>query len=198
MNSLKNIIACLCILSLSCNAEIEASFFEQIEPIKKDLYKFSPHELYDYLNLSPIAIPIITADELKHALTPESDVLVVNVLTQNYHDDCHIKGSINAPLPELVDQAKSWDKSQKIIVYCALDACDAGEKGCILLHCMGFKNLADYRGGIKEWFQLGYPTVGPAESDYLHWKSVSMDEFKLYPGTIVCSRQTRWINKYQK
>ncbi len=202
MNSNKHILtmaAFLCIISSFSIAHAETSFFEKIESIKKDLYKTSTEELCTILEISPEPLPTITADQLKNTMDSASNIMVINVLPQKYHDDCHIKGSTNVPLPELVERTNSWNRAQKIVFYCALESCDAGEKACILLHCMGFTNVIDYKGGIKEWYQLNYPTEGPALSEYLHTRLIlpALDEYKLYPTTIVCSRQTRWINQYQ-
>lgn len=189
----------LCLIPSFSMAQNNQSFFEKVEEIKKDLYKISAHELSTILAITPKQIPIITADQLKQEMSSNPSMLVINVLTEKYYKDCHINGSINVPLKELVDRARNWDRSQKIVIYCALDECDAGEKGCILLGCMGFTNVVDYRGGIKEWYQLGYPTQGPAVSEYLHTKSSpsSHKGHEYYPETIVCSNQIRWINKYQ-
>lgn len=200
MNSNKLLAAMLGIISSFSIAQNNASLFERIEPIKKNLYKISAEELCNIINVAYEPVPIITANQLKQELQKENNIRVVNVLTEYYHNDCHIKDSINVPLPELVDKADAWDHAQKIIIYCALDACDAGEKGCILLKQMGFTNVYDYRGGIKEWFQLNYPTEGPAISEYLHtkWLPAMQDECKMYPDSIVCSRQTRWIHKYKQ
>lgn len=190
------LISALTIVSASYAQE---SFFSAVTSIAKDLYKTSPQELYELLNISPISISHISAQDLKTALSAPQKLLVVNVLPQKYYDDCHIKGSINAPLPELVEHAQRWDRNQKIVIYCALDECDAGEKGCILLSQMGFADVHDYKGGIKEWYQLGYPSVGPALSEYLHTRGqiAAECEYQLYPSSIVCSRQTRWMSRYQ-
>lgn len=192
------LLAALCLITSFSMAQNGQSFFEKVEAIKKDLYKISAHELCTMLNIPSKQIPIITADQLKQEMSNNQNLLVINVLTEKYYKDCHITGSINVPLKEIVDRARSWDHAQKIVVYCALDECDAGEKGCILLGCMGFTNVIDYRGGIKEWYQLGYPTQGPAVSEYLHTKSApsSHKGHEYYPETIVCSNQVRWITKY--
>ena len=201
MNSNKKLILVIALFPLISSfsiAQINPSFFEKVESIKKDLYKISPKELCKILNIPCMPTPTITADQLKSTMSSQSNLLVINVLPEHYHNDCHIKGSINAPLRELIHRADAWNRSQKIVVYCALDECDAGEKGCILLKHMGFTDVSDYKGGIKEWYQLNYATEGPAESDYLHTKSLpSFEQYKLYPETIVCSNQIRWINKYQ-
>lgn len=197
----KALLSCsLAFFALNSTAiSAQESFFSVVASISKNLYKTSPEELYEILNISPISIPTIQATDLKKLMISNSDMLVVNVLPQKYYDDCHITGSINAPLPELVERAQNWDRSQKIVIYCALDECDAGEKGCILLSQMGFTNVSDYKGGIKEWFQLGYPTTGPALSEYLHTRGhvTTECEYQLYPSSIVCSRQLRWMSRYQ-
>lgn len=202
MNSNRHVIMMVVLVgapSSFSSAHIEPSFFQKITSIKKDLYELSAQELCKFLGLSSEPIPTITADQLKKEMSTHHNLLVINVLPEHYHNDCHIKGSINAPLPELVERADSWDRSQKIVVYCALEECDAGEKASMLLKCMGFDDVTDYKGGIKEWYQLNYPTQGPALSEYLHTRGFpAVHAYQLYPKTIVCSNQTRWINRYQK
>jgi rhodanese-related sulfurtransferase len=184
------------LLHIPLSAAAAQSFLEKVEQIKKDIYKMSADELQLYLSTSFDPPPLITADSLKIAVEKTPDLFVINVLPTLLYDDCHIASSASAPLRELVDSAQSWERDRKIVVYCALDECDAGEKAYILLSCMGFTNITDYKGGIKEWFQLGYPTEGPAKFSYLHTKSIGLPE-DMYPDVLVCSRQTRWIHKYQ-
>jgi hypothetical protein len=43
---------------------------------------------------------------------------------------------------------------------------------------MGFTNVIDYEGGIKEWYQLGYDTHGPASASYLHETVSKLHEWK--------------------
>lgn len=197
MNSNKQpMLLLLCLTASFAMAQTSQLFFEKIVSIKNDVYKISAQELCTLLGITDQPIPLITAEQLKHEMSSNTAMLVINVLPEKYYNDCHIAGSINAPLPELVERAASWDRSQKIIIYCALDECDASQKACILLDCMGFTNVIEYNGGIREWFQLNYPTHGPALSDYLHTKGfISIDHaYKNYPDALVCSKQTRWIN----
>ncbi len=183
---------------ISLGAVADHTFFEKVAQIKKDIYKMSADELQLYLGTSYDPPPLITADSLKIALEKEPDLFVINVLPTILYDDCHIADSVSAPLRELVDSAQSWKRDKKIVVYCALDECDAGEKAYILLSYMGFTNITDYIGGIKEWFQLGYPIGGPADYSYLHTKSIGLPEdIDMYPDMLVCSRQKRWIHKYR-
>lgn len=188
----------LCLISFSqSSCAVEPSFFEKAAKIQPQLYKVSAEKLQEFLETSFQAPPLIKADDLKTAFEQDQSLSVINVLPASLHNDCHITGSINVPLKELVDTARSWEKNKKIIVYCALDECDAGEKAYILLSSMGFTDVTDYNGGIKEWFQLGYPTEGPAALEFLHTKSSAISECDLYPELLVCSRQMRWISLYK-
>ncbi len=171
---------------------IDRSCIEKEKEIRQDLYKISSTDLQDVLGLHFEEIPTMTAQELKQAMQDDPNLYVMNVLPASLYNDCHITGSINVPLKEMIDTLSSWDRDKKIIVYCALYECDAGEKAYILLSCMGFTDVTDYRGGIKEWYQLGFPTQGPAEFSYLHAKS-TMQQKLFYPELLVCSRQTRWM-----
>ena len=191
MNLAKKILLSFAFTNIFFCTAIDQSFFEKVNEIKKNIYKIPAQDLQIILGRSFDPPPTISADELKSAMQSNPELFVINVLPASLHEDCHIEGSHNAPLRELVFMAQSWQKEREIIVYCALHECDAGEKAYILLSCMGFTNVIDYKGGIKEWFQLDYPTQGLALSTYLHTKAVMMSEL-LYPEMLVCSRQTRF------
>lgn len=109
----------------------------------------------------------ISADDLLRCMTHCNDVLVVNVLGRRFWEDARIKGSICAPLKELEQEAKKWDKNQKIVVYCACKQCDASAKAYKLLKGMGFKKVLAYEGGIREWYRNQLPCDGPCKYEYL-------------------------------
>lgn len=127
-------------------------------------------------------VQVLTALQLKDMLAAnggvadgeQTDLVIVNVLGKNLHDDCHIAGSINVPLTQWGFcavakewEAKGWHTSKTFVVYCALHECDASEKAYYMLKGMGFNNVFAYEGGIREWHLLGYPTTGPCSFDYL-------------------------------
>ena len=173
----------------SLSAIDEQSFFEKEKEIRPNLYKISASDLQKFLEVAIPETPIISAEDLKTAMEADPDLYVLNVLPPSIHIDCHITGSMNVPLKELVESVASWNRDQKIIVYCALYECDAGEKAYILLSCMGFTNVKDYSGGIKEWYQLGYPTQGPATYSFLHSKTFILPE-----DLIICSNQLKKLS----
>lgn len=115
----------------------------------------------------PRTCPEISSKDLLQCISHCRDVMVVNVLGRRFWEDARIKGSICAPLKELEQTAKQWDKSQKIVVYCACQQCDASQKAYDLLKKMGFKRVLAYEGGIREWYNLKYPCEGPCEYEYL-------------------------------
>lgn len=155
--------ACLATATRTLLPEIK----EKLEGVIDEMYSISAAELMDIVGKFD-KIPTISAAILKERMANEEDLLVVNVLDEPLYDDCHISNSVNVPLPNLINRVANWDREQHIVVYCALSACDAGQKGYILLTYMGFKNVVEYPGGIKEWFGLGYPVEGPCVLPYLH------------------------------
>ena len=175
--------------SLSVSAIDEQTFFEKELEVHPNLYKISAPDLQAFLEVELPETPTISAEELKEAMAADPDLCVINVLPPSIHNDCHITGSMNVPLKEIVDAMGSWNRDKEIIVYCALYECDAGEKAYILLTCMGFTNVTDYNGGIKEWYQLDYPTQGPATYSFLHTKAFCLPE-----DIIICSSQLKKLS----
>lgn len=146
--------------------------YKILEDVSKELFHVSAQELKDLVRQDIGLVNSISAQDLSVKMAQNPELLVINVLSANWHNDCHIAGSINIPLTEFIYKVGDFDRNQDIVVYCALDACDASEKAYILLHCMGFTSVFDYIGGIKEWFGLGLPVVGPCQASYLHKEQV--------------------------
>lgn len=120
-----------------------------------------------YLSLAGEKPMEIGASDLLRCMSHCNDVLVVNVLGRRFWEDARIKGSVCAPLKELEQEARKWDRNQKIVVYCACKQCDASAKAYRLLKSMGFKRVLAYEGGIREWYRNGLPCEGPCKYEYL-------------------------------
>lgn len=106
-------------------------------------------------------IVTISAQELLERIHQAPMLIVVNVLTDAQYNKCHIKDSVSVPLDQLKEIAmESWDKDAEIVVYCASYDCPLSKTAFKILHRLGFTNIKAYEGGIKEWLELGYPTVG--------------------------------------
>jgi rhodanese-related sulfurtransferase len=99
--------------------------------------------------------------------TNSSKLVVVNVLDPDYHQDCHIAGSINIPFEQLEDRMKSLDKKDRYVFYCSNHACTAAPFAAEMFSNAGFEDVAFLPGGIVEWYQKGYPCNGAGQKDYL-------------------------------
>jgi rhodanese-related sulfurtransferase len=99
--------------------------------------------------------------------------IVINVLDKEFHDDCHIKGSIHVPYEEIVSFALgNIDKENSLIVtYCSNRMCTASGASAAELRAEGFKAMA-YEDGVAGWYQKGLPVEGPCTKSYLLKKDV--------------------------
>jgi rhodanese-related sulfurtransferase len=109
----------------------------------------------------------ISADALKDKITAGDDFVLINVLSEEYFNDCRIVGSINVPLVGLKEKAVIWDKNKTYIVYCASYVCSASSSAHDALVELGFNDVYAYEGGMKEWKARAYPSQGPCASSYL-------------------------------
>jgi len=112
------------------------------------------------------AIAVISAEDLKKKIKTNPDLVVINVLTKESYDDCHIKGSINIVLTELEEKVKALDKTKSFVVYCANYECSASRRAFELMRGFGFDNVVTYEGGTEEWKEKGFPTEGPCVKGY--------------------------------
>lgn len=92
----------------------------------------------------------------------DMQLVVINVLDKQFYDDCHIKGSINVPMEQVIDYANSnLDKEKtQIVVYCANYKCKASTESARELAKEGFRQVWAYEGGVAEWKHLNHPTEG--------------------------------------
>lgn len=103
----------------------------------------------------------ITAPELK---AHTGHAMLIHVLPEEHCAQQHLPGAVNACVYEMAFLSKVAelvpDKSSAIIVYGAgapsLDSAVAAEK----LMKAGYTNVSDFRGGIAEWLQQGFPLEG--------------------------------------
>jgi rhodanese-related sulfurtransferase len=112
----------------------------------------------------------ISAEDLKNQMETDASLVVINVLPEEYYNDCHIIGSLNMPLAELDKKIEGIEKKAPIVVYCAHSKCPASAQGAQRLHQLGYTNVKMYEGGMKEWVELGFSYDGEAEMDYLEMK----------------------------
>lgn len=113
------------------------------------------------------SIVTISAKALKDKLDQAEDFVLINVLEPEVFKDCHIPGSINIPFAVLQESLQNWDRNKNIVVHCAQVTCPLGKRSYLLLKKMGFKRLAEFEGGMREWKLKGMKCIGRCEWDYL-------------------------------
>jgi rhodanese-related sulfurtransferase len=124
----------------------------------------------EFTAISQLEVKQISAMELKKELDSGVDVIVINVLSEKYFNDCRIRRSINIDYANIEKLAKSLGRNKNIVVYCASAQCPASREAYKKLASMGFANIRAYEGGIKEWHELGLPVEGACALPYLEAK----------------------------
>ena len=102
----------------------------------------------------------IDASELKKKIDSGDDFVLVDVLGEEQYKKRHLPKAINIPITienfEAVVKEKLPDKNKPVIVYCSSKTCLASPGAAKKLVEMGYKDVTDFDGGIKEWEEAGY------------------------------------------
>ncbi len=130
--------------------------------MKTNKRNFQAHVVFATL----VSLIVLPGCEKPWGKKEEPKLLVVNVLNRDLYDDCHIPGSIQVDFMDVMDKAKEWSKSTKIVIYCANYACSASASAVQSLTKEGY-DAYEYAAGMAGWVQAGYPVVGPKQSSYL-------------------------------
>jgi rhodanese-related sulfurtransferase len=103
----------------------------------------------------------ITTDDLQRMKNNDESFRLLNVLPEDAFQQEHIPGSENIPVErhDFLEQLReeSRDPNERIVVYCADQACQASPKAAMMLEEAGFNNVMDYEGGMEAWKQAGNP-----------------------------------------
>src|SRR5215468_8318009 len=101
----------------------------------------------------------IDRDALVTKLASESPPRLVEALPEKYYLDWHLPGALHLPLDEVESQAASVlpDKDAEVVVYCASTSCRNSDAAARRLVLLGFRNVAVYPGGKRDWQDAGLP-----------------------------------------
>jgi len=103
----------------------------------------------------------ITRDELMSMCRSGEKFILVDVLSSDSYEKEHIAGAISIALADLEKKAESLlKKDDNIVVYCASFECSASTKAAEKLTAMGYKNVLDYKGGLKDYKEAGLALEG--------------------------------------
>lgn len=98
----------------------------------------------------------ITQEEAKKIMDNESNIVILDVRTQEEYNEGHIKNATLIPLAEIEGRAENElkDKSQIILVYCRSG--NRSKQASQILADKGYTNIKEF-GGITSW-QYGTTT----------------------------------------
>lgn len=114
-------------------------------------------------------VKMITREELMRMVSSGKKFKLVDVLDAGHYEQEHIKDAISLPLNEIGKKAgKILKKNETVVVYCASFDCQASTKAAEKLLSLGYKNVLDYKGGLKDYQEAGLPLEGS-----LHKKALS-------------------------
>jgi rhodanese-related sulfurtransferase len=108
--------------------------------------------------MATVQIKFISLQHLKRIIAGAEPLVLLDVRSKEDYAKEHIKGARSLPLDEL-DRAKQLFKpSDALIVYCDSFVCYASSSAAKLLYRMGFADVRDFKGGLREWKTNGLPT----------------------------------------
>ena len=123
----------------------------------------------------------------------ERSVVVVNVLTKELYDDCHIPGSVHVDFDKVSEASWDWSKKAKIVIYCANYACTTSAMVVRDLKNHGF-DAYEYAAGMAGWKQAGLPVEGPAQSPYLNQPNEHHGEVSDAVPVVTTEQLQQWMN----
>lgn len=104
-------------------------------------------------------VRMMSIDDLSSLMKSNADFLLVDARQREQYAMAHIPGAISLPLNEIPDYAGSLDRDRMIITCCGNYHCPVSTKAATELTSLGFTNIYDYKGGIKEWQETGHATA---------------------------------------
>lgn len=103
----------------------------------------------------------ISREELMKMVSSGEKFKLVDVLDINHFEKEHIRGAISLPVNEIERKASQMlKKDETIVVYCASFDCQASTKAAEKLLSLGYKNVLDYKGGLKDYKEANLPLEG--------------------------------------
>jgi len=123
--------------------------------------EMSPLEAAAKARVEAAGVGFLTAQELSAKMKSKTPPIVVDVLSPKSFAASHIEGAINIPTSDMARTAPKLlpEKNAEIVVYCGSYRCGASLKAAVTLKALGYTNIHDYKGGLKEWTEMGLPLV---------------------------------------
>lgn len=113
--------------------------------------------------------PIVNAAEVQDLMKGGPPLILMHVLPEDHYARRRLAGACNACIyetafPEKVRELVA-EKTTPIVVYGEGAPSLDSEVAAARLSDAGYSEVADFRGGLKEWAEAGLPTEGSGEQD---------------------------------
>jgi glyoxylase-like metal-dependent hydrolase (beta-lactamase superfamily II)/rhodanese-related sulfurtransferase len=104
-------------------------------------------------------LPQLTVDGLRTQLAGGAPLFVLDVRAPGEHEQGHVPGAVNIPLPQLEARLSELDRGRAMAVICA--GAYRSSAACGLLERAGFRKLFNVAGGTAAWVAAGFETARP-------------------------------------
>jgi len=118
-----------------------------------------PEEILAFLNNKPAA-NTISATELLKKIQAGEKLTLIDVRTPGEYAVMHPKGAINIPYETLADQLNKIPRDRLVVALCHSGR--RAEGATTVLRILGFDNVVNLSGGIKDLAQALTPKTAPA------------------------------------
>lgn len=99
----------------------------------------------------------LSFDELQKLYRENARFVLVDARSREDYGRGHLPGAISLPVEDIKDGAGRLDKNEEIVTYCGSFECHASTMAAKEFMRLGFKDVRDYKGGIREWSEKGSP-----------------------------------------
>ena len=91
----------------------------------------------------------ITVEELKDLRDNGASLLLLDVRERWEYDICHIQGSVNIPMSEIMEKLDKLERNRNTVVLChhGMRSLQVAN----FLENAGFENIINVQGGIAAW-----------------------------------------------
>jgi rhodanese-related sulfurtransferase len=100
-------------------------------------------------------VRVMRIDDLNVLKNGNTDFLLVDARPREQYYMAHIPGAVSMPLNEISAYVSGLDRNRMIVTYCGNYHCPISTKAAMEFSRLGFTNVYDYKGGIKEWQEMG-------------------------------------------
>lgn len=113
--------------------------------------------------------------ELKSRLiNGEPGLTIIDVRNPDQFRDCRIMGAVNMPTESMLQMVSKLEPTRDIYVYSGSD--EETAEAANSLRQAGFQRVAELKGGIEAWSQIG----GPLEGISTNENQPSPDNFSVF------------------